>query len=429
MNRLALLIGAVCLVVGLSGGYFLASHQLEQAVTPAQEARKPLFYRNPMNPSITSPVPAQDHMGMDYIAVYEEEETGAAAGAVKIDPVIQANIGLRTAVAEKKAMSRTIRAAGRVDYDEESLLRLHPKVEGWIRQLRIDKTGQAVKADDILLTIYSPKLVATQQEYLLALKNHDALKDSPFEDIRVGAENLVKSSRERLVLLDVPEHQIVELERSGNINEGLHIHSPAGGTVLSIGARQGQFVTPATELYRIADLTTVWVYADVYQYELPWVSEGDKVNMSLASLPGQTFVGEVAHIYPYAQAATRTTRIRVVFDNPDGTLRPEMFADLSILASEKPDQIVVPAEAVVRSGDFDQVFVLTDTGHFEPRRVELGVESQGEVAVTSGIAAGERVVVSSQFLVDSESKLREATLKMTAPKHSEQGGHEGMHHD
>jgi Cu(I)/Ag(I) efflux system membrane fusion protein len=438
MNKSTLLVGALCLGGGIALGYFLTGGKAVQTggtemAQPDSAERKVLFYRNPMNPAITSPVPAQDAMGMDYIPVYEDMDAAPVAGTVKIDPVIQANIGLRTAVAERKPLGRTIRAAGRVDHDEETLVRLHPKVEGWIREIRVDKTGDRVNYDDILLTIYSPKLVATQQEYLLALNNYEALRDSPFDDVRKGAERLVKSSRERLVLLDVPEHQIVELEESRQVKEGLHIHAPADGTVMNIGARQGQFVNPGTELYRIVNLDTVWVYADIYEYELPWVQVGDKLKMTLRAIPGSVFEGNVAYIYPYAQDKTRTTRIRVVFDNPDGLLRPEMFAELSIIASEKPDQVVVPAEAVVRSGDFNQIFVVTDEGAFEPRRVDLGIESRGEVALVSGVEAGERVVVSAQFLIDSESKLREATAKMMEPEINapkpDHGHHEGMRHD
>jgi Cu(I)/Ag(I) efflux system membrane fusion protein len=311
-----------------------------------------------------------------------------------------------------------------VTWDEQKLVRLHPRVEGWIDEIYIDKTGQLVSYDDILLNIYSPKLVATQQEYLLALKNFEALKDSPFEDIREGARRLVASARERLTLLNVPEHQIVELEASRQIKEGLHIHAPAAGTLLEVGVRQGQYVTPATQLYLIADLSSVWVYADIYEYELPWVAEGDRVEMTLASAPGRSFEGTLNYILPYAESKTRTTRVRLVFDNPDRLLRPEMFADVTIFAAEKPGQVVVPAEAVVRSGDYSQVFVVNDGGNFEPRRVTTGVESRGEVAIAAGLEAGERVVVSAQFLVDSESSLRAATARMTEPD----DGMEAMDH-
>jgi Cu(I)/Ag(I) efflux system membrane fusion protein len=437
MNK-SLTIAIVSLLLGLGAGYLLfggqaAMHSATSGGTPSGANRgkgEPLFYRNPMNPAITSPTPAKDHMGMDYIPVYagsDPDGRGAApAGTVSIDPMIRHNIGLRTAAAELKSMSRAIRTPARVTYDEEKMLRLHPRVEGWIQEIYIDKTGQPVKDDDILLSIYSPKLVATQQEYLLALKNFEVLSDSPFEDIREGAASLVSSGRERLALLDVPEHQIVELEQSRKIKEGLHIHAPAGGTILEVGARQGQYVTPATRLYLIADLSTVWVYADIYEYELPWVSEGDRVAMTLASVPGQTFEGTLDYIFPYAEAETRTTKVRLVFDNPDRELRPEMFADVTIFAAEKPNQVVVPAEAVVRSGDYNQVFVVNEAGNFEPRRVSLGVESQGSVAIASGLDAGAQVVVSAQFLVDSESSLRAATARMLKSDSKE---HKAMNHD
>ena len=433
MNK-TLVAVVVALGLGLFAGYLLfgnaPSTMTAAGDSTESEPAEPLYYRNPMNPAITSQVPAKDHMGMDYIPVYAEDSGSAPVGTVKIDPVIRHNIGLRTAIAEEKAMSRAIRTPGRVTYDEEKLVRLHPKVEGWIQEIYIDKTGQPVAYDDILLSIYSPKLVSTQQEYLLALKNFEALKDSPFNDISEGARTLVSSARERLVLLDVPHHQIVELEESREIKEGLHIHAPAGGTLLEVGARQGQYVTPATQLYLIADLSRVWVYADIYDYELPWVAEGDRVEMTLAGVPGRRFKGRLEYVFPYAESETRTTKVRLVFDNPERLLRPEMFAEVTIFAAEKPGQVVIPAEAVVRSGDYNQIFVVNPAGDFEPRRVELGVESQGEVSIASGLQAGERVVVSAQFLVDSESSLRAATARMIEPSVDEnaQMDHSSMQH-
>ena len=411
MNKLTLLIAALMLVIGVGVGYWLSGHDGSSPVV-VEEKNQPLFYRNPMNPDVTSPVPAQDSMGMDYVPVYADNESSDVAGTVKIDPVVVQNMGVRTAVAKYSAISRTIRALGRVDYDEENVVRLHPKVEGWIEEIFIDKTGQNIMEDDILLSIYSPKLVSTQQEYLLALNNLSALKKSPFAEIKKGAEDLVKSSRERLQLLDVPEHQIRELEKTRKIKKSLHIHSPAAGTAIRIGSRQGQYVTPATELYRVVDLSRVWVYASVYEYELPWVKLGDEVEMTLASVPGKTFKGTIAYIYPYAEAKTRTTKVRVVFDNAEGLLRPEMFAEVSIQSDAQKKMVVIPAESVVRTGERTQVFVVRGQGKFEPRIVKLGIESGGQVAVLDGVNEGDEVVTSAQFLVDSESKLREATAKM-----------------
>jgi len=433
MNKPTVWVGLLCLLLGAGAGYFMfGGGDAQQAAAPVAAEKQPLFYRNPMNPAITSPVPAQDSMGMDYIPVYADDGTDAIVGTVRIDPVVQQNLGVRTAQAERRSLARMIRAVGRVDYDESRVTRLHPKVEGWIKEIWIDKTGQLVDDDAILLSIYSPKLVATQQEYLLALNNRETLRNSEFADIREGADALVRSSRERLSLMDVPEHQIVELEQSGVVKEELHIHAPAGGTVMRIGARKGQYVTPATELYEIVDLRRVWVYADVYESDLPWIRNGDHADIRISGQRDKNFSAQLDYIYPYADAKTRTTRIRLVLDNPGLLLRPETFAEVTIHADEQSNLVVVPAEAVIRSGERPLVFVMVEEGVLEPRPVTLGLESGEYVAVASGLEAGERVVVSAQFLIDSESRLREAAAKMQAPGSedaapSSMSGHE--HHD
>ncbi len=391
--------------------------------------RKILFYRNPMNPAVTSPVPAKDGMGMDYVPVYAEdaEDEKSPAGSVKIDGVTLQNIGVRTAKAKHSTLSHIVRAVGRIAYDEERLVHLHPKTEGWIEKLNVDKTGQWVEKNTDLLSIYSPQLVASQQEYLLALNNLKALENSPIIDIRQGAEELVKSSRERLKLLDMPAHQLHDLEHRHTIKKSLHIHTPAAGIVMKIGAREGQYVTPATEIYMIADLHKVWVYADIYENELPWVKQGDQVEMQLAGIPGKTFNGHLAYIYPYAEAKTRTIKVRLVFENPNLLLKPEMFAEVTIHAGKQPNALVIPSEAVIRSGSRNQVFVVRAPGKFEPRQVTLGLASNGKVVVLKGLKAGDEVVTSGQFLIDSESKLREATAKMLQPIKDRHAKQEMLH--
>jgi Cu(I)/Ag(I) efflux system membrane fusion protein len=428
MNRQTLIGVLLALLLGGGAGYQAATWLGGKgAPTEGDSGRSDsgpevLFYRNPMNPEITSPVPAQDEMGMDYIPVYAEDGGDEPAGTVRIDPVTVQNIGVRTARAKRQSLGREIRAVGRVAFDEERLSRLHPKTEGWIDELYIDKTGEQIARDTILLNIYSPQLVTSQQEYLLALNNLDVLEKSPYAEIRAGAEELVTSARERLELLDVPEHQIRELEQSRRIKKNLHIHSPFDGAIIHIGVREGQYVTPSTELYQIADLSRVWVIADVYENEMPWIQNGDPVDMKLAAIPGRVFSGRVGYIYPYAEAKTRTIKVRLEFANPEMLLKPDMFADVTIHARRVVDAIVIPAEAVVRSGEREQIFVVREPGKFEPRAVKLGVSSQGMVQVIEGLSPGEAVVTSSQFLIDSESKLREATAKMLESLSDEQGG-------
>ncbi len=428
MNKSTIFTAIGMLLVGLAAGYWLSGGFGDAVQGASEVAREPLFYRNPMNPTVTSPVPAKDSMGMDYVPVYADDSGGEkdSAGTVKVDPVVSHNIGVRTAFAKRTSISREIRAVARVDFDEQGMARLHSKVEGWIEELRIDKTGEFVEAGDVLLSIYSPKLVSTQQEYLLALNNLEALESSPFDDIRRGAEQLVESSRERLTLFDVPEHQIRELESSREIQKNLHIHTPASGTVISIGARAGQYITPKTELYMIVDLSTVWVYADIYEYELPWVNVGDEVEMTLAGIPGRTFIGELDYIYPYAESGTRSIKVRLSFDNPEQLLKPEMFAEVVIKSDKQIETVVIPSEAIIRSGKSERVFVVRAPGKFEPVVVKLGIQSAGQVAVLEGIEDGDEVVVSGQFLVDSESSLREATAKMMEPEAAEPAGDADM---
>lgn len=427
MNKSTIFIAFIMLAVGLAFGYWFSGGS-DDAAPAASSERQPLFYRNPMSPTVTSPVPAKDAMGMDYIPVYADSDSNDkdVAGTVKVDPVVRQSMGVRTVVARRTSITRAVRAVARVDYDEEKMVRLHPKVEGWIEELRVNKTGETVDKDAVLLSIYSPRLVSTQQEYLLALNNRRALESSPIEEIRRGAEELVASSRERLKLFDVPEHQIRELEQSKKIQKNLHIHSPVAGTVINIGARKGQYVTPKTELYMIVDLSKVWVFANIYEYELPWVRVGDQVEMTLTGIPGKTFTGELDYIYPYAESRTRSIKVRLVFDNPELLLKPEMFAEVVIHSDKVVDTIVIPSEAVIRSGREDRVFVVRAPGKFEPTTVKLGFQSAGQVSVLEGLEDGDEVVVSGQFLLDSESSLREAARKMMEVEDTEPASNTDM---
>lgn len=383
---------------------------------PQKAEREILFWRNPMNPAITSPVFMQDEMGMDYLPVYVDGggKSDEPAGTVEIDPVLVQNIGVRTQRAERKKLSRNLHALGHVDFNEERLSRLHPKTSGWIEKLRIDETGTEVKKDTILLHIYSPELVAAQQEYLIALRNWESVKESASAAVQQNARQVMRSARERLQLFDVPEHQIRELEQSQKSKKYLHIHSPFTGTVMNIGVREGEYVTPRDEIYLIADLQSIWVYVDVYEDQLPWIKLGDSALMQVRSQPGRDYKGEIRFIYPTVDPQTRTVRVRLEFANPERQLKPGMFANITLLVDPRENAVVIPSEAIVRSGPREQVFVQTEPGKFIPREVKLGISADGETQILSGVEAGELVVTSSQFLIDSESKLREATAKMMA---------------
>lgn len=423
MNKSAYLFAATTLAVGLGGGYWIAG---EQAATPtpgqphvasASQERKVLFWRNPMNPAITSPVFMKDDMGMDYLPVYEEGTPAAVAvaGTVRIDPVTMQNIGVRTVVAERRPLAHLIQVPGRVEVDESRISHVHSKSEGWIEQMFVHNTGDPVAKNSMLLSIYSPKLVSSQQEYLLALNNYKALAANPYADIGQGARELKDSARERLTLLDVPEHQLRELEQTGRIKKSLHIHSPFNGVITQIGAREGQFVTPETELFTLADLSRVWVTVDVYENDLPWVRQGNRAEVTGAALPGSILTGKVDYIYPYFDQQTRTVKVRLVLDNRQRQLKPGMFVNVALRTDPRGPEVLVPSEAVVRSGIGAQVFVEREPGRFEPRDVTVGLTAEGFSQIIRGIREGERVVASAQFLIDSESKLREAVTRMSDP--------------
>ncbi|MDQ7010881.1 MAG: efflux RND transporter periplasmic adaptor subunit [Mariprofundaceae bacterium] len=431
MNKKNLALIAMALGLGLVGGYFIpGTQQSGQGSSVAESGggdgpcaggAQPLMWRNPMNPSVTSPTFTKDPMGMDYIPVCAEDAAGgsAPAGTVQIDPTVTQAIGVRVTRAMQKNLSRQITTVGRVTFDETKLVTLHPKVDGWVDELFIDKTGENVKEDTMLLSFYSPQLVATQEEYLLALANWQLLKDSPYPDIRDGAKRLLDSSLDRLRFFDVAEHQIRELQKTHKVRKSMHIHAPAAGVITHIGVREGAHVTPASELYQIADLSRVWVLADLYEYEISWVKAGDEAKLRIASLPSRDFTGHITYIYPYLDPKTRTNKVRIEFDNPDGLLKPDMFGDVTIVAGRTRPGVFVPRESVLMTGKKVHLFVQTAPGRFEPRTVRTGTRSDGMIEILEGVDAGELVVVSGQFLIDSESSIREAAAKMVAPQQPE----------
>ncbi|HKI61162.1 MAG TPA: efflux RND transporter periplasmic adaptor subunit [Mariprofundaceae bacterium] len=441
MNNKNLLFIVTALCLGLTGGYLLSGTQQEhvrgaintvtQGDGPCPNGAEPLMWRNPMNPSVTSPTAAKDSMGMDYVPVCADNDSGgrSPAGSVRIDPTVTQDIGVRLSTAVQKNLSRNITTVGRITFDETKLVTLHPKVDGWVDRLFVDKTGESVKQDTMLLSFYSPQLVSTQEEYLLALDNWQQLKDSPYTDIRDGAKRLLDSSLDRLRFFDVAEHQIRELQRTHKVRKNMHIHAPAAGVVTNIGVREGAHVTPQSEMYQIADLSRVWVLADLYEYEISWVKTGDEARLRIQSLPGRDFIGRITYIYPYLDPKTRTNKVRIEFDNADGLLKPDMFGDVTISASSIEPGIFVPRESVLVTGKRAHVFVQSEPGHFEPRTVRTGISADGLIEIMDGVKAGEQVVSSGQFLIDSESSIREAAAKMVEPKKQQSMDMKGMKHD
>src|SRR6266542_838649 len=401
-------------VIGLVGAGDVYRERLlrlvaKDAAQSTQTAeRKVLYWVDPMHPAYKSDKPGKaPDCGMDLVPVYAEEgsvaRTNLPEGAFQITPEKQQLIGVRYGAAEFKAVGRTLRAVGRLAWDETKITRVHPRVEGWIEEVFVDFTGKQVGKGQPLISVYSPELWQTQQEYLLALKGRDELANSPFHEAVAGSASLLAAARKRLELWDIEMAQLEHLEHTGKPFKALKMYAPSDGFVLTRNAFPKQRVTPETELYTIADLSTIWVIADIYEYEAPEIKIGQSATVTLAYFPGRSYRGKVTYVYPQLDNATRTLQARIEIANPGFALKPDMFANVE-LAIGYGKQVVVPQEAVMDSGAEQLVFVAHEGGYFEPRNVRLGAKVDNEFIVLGGLKAGERVVTSANFLIDSESK-------------------------
>lgn len=386
-------------------GMDLVADQPAGNLTPMGE-RKIAHGRAPMDPSYTSESPGKSPMGMDLIPVYEDEPE--IRGMVQIDPVTVQNMGVKTYSAERKLLTREIRTVGRVDYDETRMTDVNTKVDGWVERLFVDHTGQSLKKGQPLLEIYSPELVAAQEEYLIAYDYQQRLARNPDDEVVQGAEDLLTAAAQRLHYWDITDRQITDLRLTRAANRTMILYSPQQGIVVHKAVFDGAYIKSGQHLYRIGDLSKVWVYADVYEYEFPWLRVGQEAEVELSYLPGRTFYGKVTHVHPFLDSKTRTVKVRISFPNPNLELKPEMYANVRIKSMVSRKALVVPAQAVIRSGERNVLIVALGEGRFQPRDVKLGVEADGFLQILDGLSAGEQVVSSGQFLIDSESNLKAA---------------------
>lgn len=432
-STLIVTVAVVSAAVGLAAGALAFRRSVGRLADRVPAERRVLYYRDPMNPARTSPVARKDEMGMDYVPVYEGGEgdaTGrpaAGPGAVHVDARMQQSSGVRTEVVRVRPLEKVIRTVGQVTYDERRLHDVNSKVQGWIETLYVDFTGKAVRRGDPLMAIYSPALFSTQQEYLLALRTRDELR--PGSQSRAGADALVDAARQRLRFYDIPEIEIRELERRGSPAKTLTVRAPADGYVVEKSVVAGAQVTPGMPLFKVADLSEVWVLADVYEYELPWVATGQAARVELPYAPGVPLEGRVTYVYPYVAGQTRTVKVRIEVRNAGDRIafKPEMYATVTIRSPIVREAVAVPEQAILRTGGRNVAIVALGGGWFEPRELEAGVTADGWVEVRSGLHAGELLVTSSQFLIDSESNLRAAVSAMV-PIEAAPGGAPAMEH-
>src|SRR3989338_2934634 len=415
-----IIIGVVVLLgVGATGYWFgtrtVAQAQTKLATVEADKAeRKILYYRNPMGLPDTSPTQKKDSMGMDYVPVYEEDRGAGgsaspidASGQVKISVEKVQKLGVKTEQAAMRMLDKTVRAVGRGEVDERHIYNIAPKFEGWIEKLHVRTTGEPVKKVQALLDIYSPELVSAQREYAIAMQGVAALKDAD-ADTRQSMQRLSEASLQRLKNWDISEQQVNELVSSGTIKRSLTFHTPVNGIVLEKKALEGIRFMPGEVLYQIADLSTVWVIADVFEQNIRLVLAGSKAQVKLDAYPDMLFKGVVSLVYPTLNAATRTVPVRIEVANPKGLLKPAMYANVEIPVGGKDKVLTVPTSAVIDSGTRQIVLVQLAPGRFDPRVVRLGSRSEDYVEVLEGVAAGEEGVISANFLIDAESNLMAA---------------------
>jgi multidrug efflux pump subunit AcrA (membrane-fusion protein) len=397
----------------LSGGLALLSGCGKKAagsapVSAAMEKKKPKRWRSPMDPNEIYDHPGKDSMGMDFIPIDDDATEESAPGGFKLGDARQQLIGVRTEAARLEPFVRTLRASARLAADETRAAHIHVKVAGTVENLYADFTGKPVTRGQPLLTIYSPELYATQQDYLNAFRSRKTLSGSSLPEVRQGGDALLEASRQRLRLWDIGPGEIARLERSGAVRKSITLSSPVSGVVTLKNVYPGMLVSPDMELLQIADLSTLWVLADFYEADLGLLRVGQTTAITLDNLPGAPLSGKIQFIQPVLNPASRTVTVRIALPNPKGRLLPDMLAHVEIPVDEG-QRLAVPESAVVMSGTRSLVFVQKAPGEFAPVEVVTGIAGNGRVEIKSGLKAGDVVATEGNFLLDSESRIKAAS--------------------
>jgi Cu(I)/Ag(I) efflux system membrane fusion protein len=410
---------AVVVAMAAGTGYWFGSQRAmvahdtaAPAAAPAETGkggRKILYYRNPMGLPDTSPVPKKDPMGMDYIPVYEGEDEDSGGG-VKISTAKVQKLGVRSVPVERRVLDAVVRATGRIEVDERRLVAIAPKFEGYVEKLFVNATGQAVARGAPLFEAYSPELLATQREYAIAAKGLAAVQGAD-EATVAGMKRLAEAALERLRNWDVADEQIAQLAAGGSPQRTVVFRAPAGGIVLERKATQGMRFMPGEMLYQIADLSQVWLIADVFEQDIGRVRVGQRAVATLEAYPGSRFEGRVSYVYPTLRAETRSAQVRIELPNPGGRLKPAMYAQVELPAAGGA-VLAVQNSAVIDSGTRRVVLVDQGEGRFEPREVKTGARGDDYTAIVEGVKEGERVVVAANFLIDAEANLKAALAGM-----------------
>ncbi|GAB3095997.1 efflux RND transporter periplasmic adaptor subunit [Aestuariicella hydrocarbonica] len=371
--------------------YYSALWRMKDAADGGDSTAKkaPLYWVAPMDPNYQRDKPGKSPMGMDLIPVYEEAGGDQEIGTVTISPDVVNNLGVRTAPVTRGPMNVSVNTVGYVQYDEDHLIHIHPRVEGWIEKLYIKAAGDPVEQGAPLYALYSPTLVNAQEELLLALKRNNVA--------------LIDAAMERLASLQVPESEIKRLKKSGKVSQTITISAPQSGVLENLMVREGMFVKPGMEIMAIGQLEHIWVIGEIFERQASLVQVGDRVHMQLDYLPRREWQGKVDYVYPSLNATTRTAQVRVHFNNPDGYLKPGMFAQMRIETAPMHNIVLIPREALIRTGSQARVVLAKGAGRFKSVTVQVGHITDDQAEITSGLDEGDRIVTSAQFLIDSES--------------------------
>jgi Cu(I)/Ag(I) efflux system membrane fusion protein len=366
--------------------------------TMAAEEKDILYWVAPMDPNYRRDKPGKSPMGMDLIPVYADDNDSESS-AVSISPAVVQNLGVRTVSAERTRLWRGIDTVGYVDYDESKVSHIHLRTEGWIEKLAVQSEGDRFKKGDFLFDLYSPKLVNAQEELITALTS--------------GNKGLIRASKERLSALGISEKQIRQLEKDRKVKQRISVYAPQDGVVSELPVREGMYVQPTMKVMTLGDLSSVWLLAEVFERQSAWVKVGQSAEVRLSYIPGKTWQGKVEYIYPSLDPETRTLKVRLRFDNPGEELKPNMYANVKIFGGARENIIVIPLEGLIRTGREQRVIIALGDGRFEARQVNAGIESGEYVEILEGVNEGDQVVVSGQFLIDSEASMRGSIKRMT----------------
>lgn len=382
------------ILVGILLGIFL-SHTVmnsKQKNNSSSVEKKALYWIDPMEPQFHYSAPGKSNMGMELVPVYSDEPVNSNQNIIYISPNVVNNLGVRITSVIKGSLPKQIETVGYIEPNENKIIHIHPYSDGWIRNLVVKAAGEPVKKGQLLFQLYSPTLVNAQEEYLIALESKNS--------------QLITASHKRLLALGISEQQIQQLKQTQKSSLLINIYAPQDGIIANLNVREGMRITPETEIMSIEDLSSVWMLVQVYENQLSWVKAGQFANAKFSAFPGNIWKGVIEYVYPLLDSTTRTLKVRIRFDNPEILLKPNMYADVTIFADTKMNVLSIPTEALIRSSQGNYVIVSIGKGQFEIRTVAVGIESGERVEILAGLKEGEQVVISGQFLIDSEANLK-----------------------